>query len=510
MTISSGNAKPQVSIIIPVFNGADTITEAIQSLQKQTIANYEAIVIDDASTDFSVELIAKMAAEDPRIRLIRQPVNCGVSAARNVGLENALGEWVAVLDADDWYEAERLERFLSFANTEHSDVIIDNLKIYDHATHSIHNTTNFMRSDNVLTVTASQLFAADNPLRDYAIGYAKPFIRRRYLQQTGLNYNHNFSLGEDFLLLAELSLTGAVINALPASYYVYRHRISPSTGAISPFSRSPHKADQIIEISRYLREKYADQINQNLMKLILLREKHFKHLKLAATLKRLLKERNYANFYQHLSTDFTVIGFILQMTFKSYVRQRNTIIMPSENNLMALLRADMSVLNAHGKNGSIKFLRLLGRPGFLAVVLHRLAAASFRKGKIGRIFATLLSRFNQTLTGCDINNQAAIGPGFKLPHPTGVVIGIAKVGRNVMMLQNTTLGMQRFTDDETDAASYPVIGDNVTLCCGAVVAGHVRVGNGAIVGANAVVLQDVPDNHTAVGSPARIFLSTKS
>ena len=174
------------------------------------------------------------------------------------------------------------------------------------------------------------------------------------------------------------------------------------------------------------------------------------------------------------------------------------------------LQQDMAVLNARGPNNVLKLLRLLGRAGFLAVVLHRLGAAAFQRGRVGRVLAALLARLNQFLNGCDISNQAVIGPGFKLSHPYGVVIGLARIGSNVMMLQNTTLGMRRFSDPEADPALYPIIGDHVVICCGAVVVGPVRVGDHATIGANAVVLTDVPAGSTAIGVPARIAFSHRA
>ena len=178
--------------------------------------------------------------------------------------------------------------------------------------------------------------------------------------------------------------------------------------------------------------------------------------------------------------------------------------------LYQTLQQDMAVLNARGANNFWKLLRLLGRAGFLAVVLHRLAAASYKRGRIGRIGALLLSRLNQFLSGCDISFLAEIGPGFKLSHPQGVVIGLARIGSNVMMLQNTTLGMRHFSDPEEDPASYPVIGDHVVICCGAAVLGSVKVGDHATIGANAVVLVDVPAGVTAIGAPARMISCRKA
>jgi serine acetyltransferase len=72
-----------------------------------------------------------------------------------------------------------------------------------------------------------------------------------------------------------------------------------------------------------------------------------------------------------------------------------------------------------------------------------------------------------------------------------------------MVLQNVTIGMRRFSDDEADPGSYPTIGDDVTISSGAAILGGVRIGSATMIGANAVVLADIPDGRVAVGAPAR-------
>lgn len=99
-----------VSVIIPCFNAARFIGRTIESVLAQTYSSFELIVVDDKSTDESVELVESYARTDPRVRLIRLPKNAGAPAApRNFGLVTACGDWVAFLDADDLWHPRKLE-----------------------------------------------------------------------------------------------------------------------------------------------------------------------------------------------------------------------------------------------------------------------------------------------------------------------------------------------------------------------------------------------------------------
>ncbi|WP_052119913.1 glycosyltransferase family 2 protein [Inquilinus limosus] len=97
---------PAVSIIIPTFNRADTIEASIRSVLQQTFPDFELIVVDDASTDATVAAVS--AIEDPRLTLVRAPVNGGGARARNLGLERATAPLVAFQDSDDFWLPDKL------------------------------------------------------------------------------------------------------------------------------------------------------------------------------------------------------------------------------------------------------------------------------------------------------------------------------------------------------------------------------------------------------------------
>lgn len=109
-----------VSIIVPVYNIALYVEECIESIRRQTYHNIEIIVVDDGSEDGSGERCEEIAAQDERIKVIRQK-NMGVAAARGKGIEQAAGEYIMFVDGDDWIEPDMVEALVKYIN--HADLV---------------------------------------------------------------------------------------------------------------------------------------------------------------------------------------------------------------------------------------------------------------------------------------------------------------------------------------------------------------------------------------------------
>lgn len=131
MTAARENSGPLVSVIMPAYNAAEYIAEAIASVQAQTVQDWELIVVDDCSTDDTVDVIRKYAAEDERIKPIFSPENRGVAAARNTGLDHVSGRYVALLDSDDLWRPRKLEMQLSVATEREADIIYCSYSMID-------------------------------------------------------------------------------------------------------------------------------------------------------------------------------------------------------------------------------------------------------------------------------------------------------------------------------------------------------------------------------------------
>ena len=105
----------KLSVVIPVYNGEAHLGDAVKCLQEQDFADWEAVVVDDGSTDGTPRLVDELARQEPRVRAVHQP-NGGVSVARNRGLDEARGDWIVWLDADDAYVPGALRRIAELAD----------------------------------------------------------------------------------------------------------------------------------------------------------------------------------------------------------------------------------------------------------------------------------------------------------------------------------------------------------------------------------------------------------
>ncbi|HEY5188492.1 MAG TPA: serine O-acetyltransferase, partial [Solirubrobacteraceae bacterium] len=145
----------------------------------------------------------------------------------------------------------------------------------------------------------------------------------------------------------------------------------------------------------------------------------------------------------------------------------------------------------------VKALEVLAAwPGVHALLAHRFAHALHEAGVpiLPRLIATLA----RSVTGIEIHPAAQIGEGFFIDHGMGVVIGeTAEIGTDVTLYQGVTLGGTGFATGKR----HPTVQDNVTIGSGAKLLGPITIGHGAKIGANSVVIHDVPPNSTVVGNP---------
>ena len=160
-----------------------------------------------------------------------------------------------------------------------------------------------------------------------------------------------------------------------------------------------------------------------------------------------------------------------------------------------------------GKNRPFLWLRvlrvlLMGGGSAKALLLFRISS-SLKKNNY-RLLSHFFNRKVEKNYCIYIHRDADIKPGLSLPHPVGIVIGQGvKIDEDVVIYQHVTLGGARRGDWK--ANNYPSIGAGTVIFAGAVIVGSLKIGKNCVIGANAVVTKDVPDNATAVGVPARVI-----
>ena len=210
---------PKVSVIMPTYNAAHFLPRAIESVCAQTLTDWELIVVDDGSTDGTVEVIRDYLT-DPRIRFLQNPQNMGPSHARNRALDVATGQWIALLDADDWYEPQRLEKMVGTAEAFKVGIVYDLLRWVDATTgeeRRIFFSSRCAPPSSPIRVSVEEAFRWHLVL--------KPLMCRNLIAQHQIRYDPFIRVGEDYLFQMQVFLKCGEGAVVPEALYNYRlHR----------------------------------------------------------------------------------------------------------------------------------------------------------------------------------------------------------------------------------------------------------------------------------------------
>jgi len=252
--------------VIPTFNAARYVGQAIESACSQTRADIEILVVDDASTDDTVAVVERYAAIDPRIRLWRLESNRGPSHARNFAIGKARGTWIALLDSDDVYLPSRLDVLLRVAEEKNADLVADNQLL-----------RRFEDGRPLGVAYPDHQFVCDSPIstadfvgndmpdgRHRPFGFLKPIMRREFLLAHKLRYAENLWIGEDFLLYVMCLAAGARFFLTPESFYVYSQRM----GSIVHTRNQSDNSRQLLEGNRRLAFMLKDMKDAELSRLL--------------------------------------------------------------------------------------------------------------------------------------------------------------------------------------------------------------------------------------------------
>ena len=201
----------QISVVIPVYNAENTIKNCVESALKQDLESFEVILVNDGSNDSTSEILEQYNA-NPRVIIFHQ-VNMGVSAARNVGLSHASGEYVFFLDSDNVLDDGMLYKMYQFAKKNKIDLLS--------CWHKEPNTTQYGGNEN-----SSALFIArtKEEIGNHFVDIfprsvcAKLFLRRR-IEENNITFSTEMSLGEDMAFVYQYLMVSSSIAVIDGMYY---------------------------------------------------------------------------------------------------------------------------------------------------------------------------------------------------------------------------------------------------------------------------------------------------
>ncbi len=259
-----------ISIIVPVYNVEKYLSKCIDSILAQTYTDFELLLIDDGSPDRSGAICDEYATRDPRIRVFHKP-NGGVSSARNMGLDNARGEWITFIDADDYIIASFLSDF-QFEKCE-SDIILQG---YCNGYNGVIKDKIFFDASETGN-SISEVFC-NGERKKLLNSPVSKLLKQKIIRDNKLRFDSNTSYGEDHLFVLDYFLFCESASISEFVGYVYNHRPESLTTRKIPYKevlyyscRIKEKQEIIIKKNRiekfndYVDEQYAKNIIKTIM-----------------------------------------------------------------------------------------------------------------------------------------------------------------------------------------------------------------------------------------------------
>lgn len=207
------HTQPLVSVIMPCYQNAQTVERTIRSIQAQTMKDWELIAVDDGSTDDTLAVLTRLAAQEPRMRVVHQE-NAGVSCARNAGQDAAKGKWISYVDADDHLLEHALQHLLSLTD-ERTDIVCGAYEM--HFRDEGGRREKHACADGDLQVVLESLIRGDSALNSpCARLYRTDMIRRH-----GIRMPAGVKIGEDVLYNLDAFMAARAWRMSDEIVYIY-------------------------------------------------------------------------------------------------------------------------------------------------------------------------------------------------------------------------------------------------------------------------------------------------
>lgn len=214
--------KELISVIIPVYNVEKYLRQCIDSVLVQTYENFEIILVDDGSTDSSLQICEEYRNRDYRVSVYTQE-NGGQSRARNLGFKYAKGEYVYFLDSDDWILRHTLETLLSIAKAQNADfVFFDGKSFLDEKPEAKIKQT-YVRNHNYETASGYAILGALQDNREFSCSIPLLFIKKEYIESIGISFEEGI-VYEDMLFAYEFFSKAETVAQCKESFYRRRYR----------------------------------------------------------------------------------------------------------------------------------------------------------------------------------------------------------------------------------------------------------------------------------------------
>lgn len=234
------NHTPKISVIVPVYNVEKYLSRCIDSILAQTFTDFELLLIDDGSTDNSGRICDGYAGKDNRIRVFHKE-NGGVSSARNLGLDNAKGEYIAFIDADDWIEIEYLNLLYSTLREQNADIVA-----CDYIIERKHSSL-YINQDYRCDIVCIIKKLLNNDLKGYL--WNRLFTKKLFINNN-IHFPEGIGMWEDLLIIVDLYIKAKHICYLPNALYHYWL----SNPLSATYSFNEEKMRQKIYVSKLLEE----------------------------------------------------------------------------------------------------------------------------------------------------------------------------------------------------------------------------------------------------------------
>ena len=257
-----------ISIVMPVFNAEKYLKKSIESILCQTYPAWELILIDNGSEDYSLRICQEYAKKDDRILVLHQHQNRGVSAARNLGVEKACGNYITFLDADDWVAEDYLEMLVKTAKDTRADMLVCQFKkVYDADREAANEMT--AEESEETKIPANVVYDRGDYVNQCLLnGYTHCWgVLYKISLLEGIRFPSRVTIGEDVLFLIDTILQAEKI--VVTEYDGYRYYINENGAMNRKFTKS--YMDQILcwqKAKEKLLDKYPgieDKINSILV-----------------------------------------------------------------------------------------------------------------------------------------------------------------------------------------------------------------------------------------------------